>query len=55
MYIIVDFFGGPEYAHVVTDWENVKDPGWAAVFKTRKEAEAAAEDVQVPLIVEVPE
>lgn len=47
-YIILDMFGGPEYATIVTD----KD-GNNLVLDNRIEAEAEAADCQDPMIIEV--
>ena len=47
-YIIIETFGGPEYAIIVTDTE-----GNNLIFDSRDEAEAEAADCQDGLIVEI--
>jgi hypothetical protein len=47
-YIILDLFGGPEYASIVTDTD-----GNSLVLDNRLEAEAEAADCQDPMIIEV--
>ena len=47
-YIIIEMFGGPEYASIVTDQE-----GNNLVFENRKAAEAEAADCQDGVVVEL--
>jgi hypothetical protein len=47
-FIIIETFGGPEYAIVATD-----PNGNNFVFETRKEAEEASLDFQAALIIEL--
>ena len=47
-YIVIETFGGPEYAIIVTDTD-----GNNLVFDTREEAEAEAADCQDGLVVEI--
>lgn len=47
-YIILDFFGDPEYASIITDTD-----GNNLVLDNRLEAEAEAADCQDPVIIVV--
>ncbi|MEO6523713.1 MAG: hypothetical protein ABIN91_18665 [Mucilaginibacter sp.] len=48
MYIIIEKFGGPEYAIVVTDQD-----GNNLVFETREEAEKEKSNCQDAIVVEI--
>lgn len=47
-YIVIERFGGPEYAIIVTDTD-----GNNLVFENREDAEAEASDCQDGVIVEL--
>jgi hypothetical protein len=48
MYIVIETFGGPQYAIIATDQD-----GNNLVFETREEAETEANDCQDGLVVEL--
>jgi len=48
MYIVIEKFGGAEYAIIVTDEE-----GNTKVFNTKEEAQLEADDCQDGLVVEL--
>jgi len=47
-YIVIELFGGPEYAAIATDTD-----GNNLVFENREDAEAEASDCQDGLVVEI--
>lgn len=48
MYIVIEAFGGPEYAAIVTDEE-----GNNKVFETPEEAQEEADECQNGIVVEL--
>jgi hypothetical protein len=47
-FIVIEMFGGPEYAIIVTDHD-----GNNLIFETRQEAEKEAADCQEGLVVDL--
>ncbi len=47
-FIVIEKFGGPEYAIIVAD-----EDGHVKVFDTREEAQAEADDCQDGIVVEL--
>ena len=47
-YIVIELFGGPEYAVIATDTD-----GNNLVFESREDAESEASDCQEGLVVEL--
>lgn len=48
MFIVIEKFGGPEYAIIVTDEE-----GNNKIFDTEEEAQAEVEDCQDGIVLEI--
>ena len=48
MYIVIEKFGGAEYATIVTDFE-----GNNKIFDTREEAQTEADDCQDAIVVPI--